>query len=273
MSSGERYCRRSGQPKQLGEVPRGAARGGRSPPSPRGSSRPSSGPRPRARRPGRSRSPRRRASRGRWRRGRCRAATSTSSPGAEPDQHADEGGAAVLHALQLLEQAAAVVGVGGVGAGVARAEDARAAAEGVDHEAGVVGDHDGVGGRLGAQRGGLDPGVLQEGGAGLGAGRSPRARRSRSAPASSGSSSATLSRLPVARTTFSGRPSRRGAAAPTAASWAAVSSRTPASARSSRTSSSAREKVAPSAVACTSTSRPEPVITTFMSDSARESSA
>ena len=37
-----------------------------------------------------------------------------------PDEHADEGRAAVLHALQLLQQAAAVVGVGGVRPGVAR---------------------------------------------------------------------------------------------------------------------------------------------------------
>ena len=42
----------------------------------------------------------------------------------------------------------------------------------------------------------------------------------------------------------------------------------PPSARSRSTSSSPREKVAPSAVACTSTRRPAPVITTFMSDSA-----
>ncbi len=59
---------------------------------------------------------------------------------------------------------------------------------------------------------------------------------------------------------------------PTAAVCSAVRSRTPPSARSSRTSSSAREKVLPSAVACTSTRRPAPVMTTFMSDSARESS-
>jgi len=46
----------------------------------------------------------------------------------------------------------------------------------------------------------------------------------------------------------------------------------PPSARVSIASSSSRAKVCPSAVACTSTMRPAPVITTFMSTSAVESS-
>ena len=86
----------------------------------------------------------------------------------QPHEHADEGGAPVLDPLELLEQPAAVVGVGRLRAGVARAEDAGPPVERVHRQAGVVGHHHGVRGRLGAQRGGLDPGVLQERGPGLG---------------------------------------------------------------------------------------------------------
>ena len=58
----------------------------------------------------------------------------------------------------------------------------------------------------------------------------------------------------------------------TASSWAAVSSSIPPAARSSSSSSSSRENGSRSAVACTSTSAPSPVMTTFMSVSADESS-
>src|SRR5262249_8124666 len=54
--------------------------------------------------------------------------------------------------------------------------------------------------------------------------------------------------------------------------WIARSSPMPSSATSSSWSSVLRSKVPPSAVPCTSTRRPLPVATTFMSTSARESS-
>src|SRR5207237_736930 len=112
------------------------------------------------------------------------------APRNERHQHTDESGAAVRAPLELLQEAAAVVRVGGVRAGIARAEDPGPPAQRVHHEAG-----------------------------------------------------------------------------------AADSAWIPAVARSIMRSSSAREKGAPSAVACASTSSPAPVITTFMSTSAAESSA
>src|SRR5205814_229349 len=57
-----------------------------------------------------------------------------------------------------------------------------------------------------------------------------------------------------------------------AAPWAAATSPIPAAARSSSSSRVSRANGSRSAVACTSTRRPSPVITTFMSVSALESS-
>src|SRR5690606_25100190 len=57
-----------------------------------------------------------------------------------------------------------------------------------------------------------------------------------------------------------------------AAACSRASSALPAAASASRASSSARENGAPSAVPCTSTKPPSPVMTTFMSVSARTSS-
>ena len=64
----------------------------------------------------------------------------------------------------------------------------------------------------------------------------------------------------------------RAAAVSQAARWAVPSSVIPAAARSSSSSSSSRVNGSRSAVACTSTRRPSPAITTFMSVSADESS-
>ena len=64
----------------------------------------------------------------------------------------------------------------------------------------------------------------------------------------------------------------RHATAATAASCAAAISSIPPAARSSSSSSRSRENGSRSAVACTSTSRPSAVMTTFMSVSAVESS-
>src|SRR5690606_14254680 len=61
--------------------------------------------------------------------------------------------------------------------------------------------------------------------------------------------------------------------APRAACCRAVSSAHPSTARSSRASRSSRSNGSPSAVPCTSTKRPSPVITTFMSVSASTSSS
>ena len=58
-----------------------------------------------------------------------------------------------------------------------------------------------------------------------------------------------------------------------ASCWSRVRSAQPFSPRASSASSSARENAAPSAVPCTSTNEPAPVITMFMSVSARTSSS
>ena len=88
-----------------------------------------------------------------------------------------------------------------------------------------------------------------------------------------------LSTLRVASTSGNGsatasagiRAGSAGASA-TISSWAATISAMPPSARPRSASSSARVNATPSAVPCTSTKRPSPVITTFMSTSARTSS-
>src|SRR5262245_59366810 len=60
---------------------------------------------------------------------------------------------------------------------------------------------------------------------------------------------------------------------PTIDRWRETSSRMPLSASSRRSSRALRSKGGPSAVPCTSMKRPSPVLTTFMSTSARESSS
>ena len=110
------------------------------------------------------------------------------------------------------------------------------------------------------------------------AARRPRRCRARPAATSSmpsGASSAPqlaqlAARCCEARTSFTSRPSRRASAARCARDQLA---RCPCSARPSSASISARENGAPSAVPCTSTKPPAPVITTFMSVSQAESSA
>ncbi len=75
------------------------------------------------------------------------------------------------------------------------------------------------------------------------------------------------------RTRRRGGGSTRGAQlSPRALRWWAISSRMPRSASASSSSSCARPKVSPSAVPCTSTKLPAPVITTFMSQPQAESS-
>ena len=137
----------------------------------------------------------------------------------------------------------------------------------MDDQTRVVGEHERVVVHVVAQCGGLDPGVLEQRHPGL-LGIEPVGRPADARAREQGLELVDLVR--VARREDD--PHRARIAHATATDCAARSERMPDSARSSSMSSSAREKVLPSAVACTSTSVPAPVITTFMSDSARESS-
>ena len=179
----------------------------------------------------------------------------------------------VGHAGQLAQQLGHVVGVGGVLAGVAGGAHAGRAAEGVDLEAGVVGHR-----RLARSP---PPAPAPS------AGRCPRsvspfsstsgtsaggARSSKPAP-----QDGRRSRRPCPGWRWRGRAARRsssgrggGGAASSVGLERRRSRRCRCSARSSRSSSSARVNGRPSAVPCTSTNRPPPVMTTFMSTSARD---
>ena len=125
-----------------------------------------------------------------------------------------------------------------------------------------------IAGAAGRRRGGprLDERVLRERLAGLGRQRDVVGQRRRPrAPSSRPANSRTLCALRVERTSLMPRrPPRPGSRAARAI---------PRSASTRRSSRCARESGVRSAVACTSTSPPSPVMTTFASTSAVESSA
>src|SRR3954454_448118 len=153
------------------------------------------------------------------------------------------------------------------GAGPPGGEDARHAVEGVDAQPGVVrhGDHtSGLGDRPGLEQSVLverRPGLrhLGDAGEGVDGHELDRDVRLREDPAHL---------LDLVRV-----PGRQDDHAERACAWSLASSRQPAEPRSSSESSRARSKGSRSAVPWTSTKRPSPVQTTFMSVSARTSSS
>jgi hypothetical protein len=175
----------------------------------------------------------------------------------------------VRHVAELPEQELEVRAAVARRAGPARGEDPGRSAEDVHADAGVVRERRVA--RVPGGRARLDERVLLEGRAvlhGLGAvvGDEVDAVEARAEDPAQ-----LLDLVGVVRGEDErdhGRPPQR----PSACACSAVSVVPPPSARSRRASSSARSKGAPSAVPWTSTKEPLPVITTFMSVSARTSS-
>ena len=204
-------------------------------------------------------------------------------------EHAHVARAAALgrQALERGEQLGVVVGVGGVLAGVAPRPDAGAAAEGVDLEAGVVGERRQAGGAT-AKRALIAAFVSNVSPSSTGSPSTPRSSSETSSACSSWSSSRSSRSLCSERVAMTSR--RR--AAPTAeatlplaigrriqrrtvariSACAANSLARPSSARSSISFADARSNGLPSAVPCSSTYVPASVPTTLKSTSALESS-
>ena len=165
------------------------------------------------------------------------------------------------NAVEALQQERVVIGVGSLWAGIARRMHAGRAAQRVDLEPGIVGEQIAVGEAAVVFR--LADGVLFERGAGLirrrhGAGKLLHIEI--------GSGQLKLSQLPRIR--------RRAVNDHLSSNclWIATSSPIPCRASASKSASCASSNGVFSAVACTSTNFPAPVITTFISTSACESS-
>ncbi len=188
------------------------------------------------------------------------------------DQHGgalERGPAALVGDVGDLGEHQVEVGRVVAAAGPTRAEDARHAVEGVDAQAAVVGDGGLAGGRR--DRLGLEQGVGREGLPGLGdlghvgVGVQPDELDGQPQPAEDLAELGDLVRVACGQD----HPGHDRSAS--ACRW--VSSAQPPAARPSSRSSRARSNGSRSAVPCTSMYRPSPVITTFMSVSARTSSS
>src|SRR4051794_8347131 len=203
-----------------------------------------------------------------------------AAAGQHESGRAGEPGGAVLvgHVSQLRQEQLEVRPVVAVPARPAGAEDAGRAAEHVDTQAGVVRDGRQPGG--GGDGAGLEQGVAGEGRLGLGDVWDLRERLGpdhldavQSLVRQDAPQLDDLVRVPGGQhQPTGGAHERAGRSAASASCWWRASSRQPPTARSSRRSSSARSNAPRSAVPCTSTNRPSPVTTTFMSVPALTSS-
>ena len=171
----------------------------------------------------------------------------------------------------LVEQQLEVARVGRLASRPACRTDARHPIEGVNLETGIVGQRRQIG--VMGSSSGLDEGVLDEGGAGLLGSRSiTDLRQTDDLDVSPGRLEGTPQ-----FDQFLGIVGRQHNPAhsvtPRASDCAALSEAQPPAARSSRSLRRPRLKGAPSAVPWISTKSPSPLMTTFMSVSARESSS
>ena len=169
---------------------------------------------------------------------------------------------------QLGEQEFEVRSVVTVSAGPAGGEDPRCTAEDVDADSRVVGDG-GVPCR-GCRGTGLDEGVLGERDSGFGDIGQSRLGGGEHLGVCTEDGSEDGQQLSFLALIVSGEDEGRHPAS--TSDWMRVSSVQPWAARSSSLPSSSRSNGAPSAVPWTSMNFPEPVMTTFISVSARESS-
>ncbi len=189
--------------------------------------------------------------------------------GLDVGDRADVRHAGVAPGRDLGQQLGQVLLVARVLTGVARRPHPRRPAQRGGLDARVVGERGPAGGRGGRAR--LGERVLREGRARLRRERHVRRQRLEL------DRQHDLRQLAQLVVVAGGEDEPHGpraaqAAAATASCWAARSSSMPAAARASSSSSDARDSGVRSAVACTSTSPPSPVITTLASTSAWESS-
>src|SRR6476659_71505 len=186
--------------------------------------------------------------------------TQLGAAGSERDDLADVAGAALLGVPQLGEQPRDAL------VRPARRVDAGPTSQAVRLDAGVLADHPLRSWRVQTAVMRLDPRVVEEGRTVL----DGLVRRLEPLDLPAGQRLAKLAELVLVA---GGDEDSQAAGAAAASACAAVSSSIPPAARSRSESRSSRENGSRSAVACTSTSRPSPVITTFMSVSALESSS